>query len=283
MIRERSVELEVERHQVDPEGIPDRAVDDRHAVRGIDDHLEAPGRLGTGGPAQEREHMSGVVGRDVGGRDRPGPGRSRQVVVLDAGLEQRDAVIAGDRPCLVLAELEPVVLRRVVRRRDLCAARCLQVADREVVHRRGGETDVDDIEACRGEPFDEGLGQRHRRRPHVARHHDAVGAREIDLVENIAERLPDLAGGGFIELRRIDAADVVRLENACHGKPSRKWGVADAPRLSAPTRSRWRGASRELQSAGCGWEAAAARADSRKLRARTASGLASPSSETTPA
>ncbi len=151
MIREGAVELEIERHELEAERIEDRAVDDRHAVRRVDDHFQAPGIRRA---LEKREHMARVGRGDVRRGQRARPGRSRQGVVLDALLEQRNTVITGDRTRPVLAELEPVVLRWIVRRRDLHATRRLQVPDGEIVHRRGREADVDDVEAGRNQPFD---------------------------------------------------------------------------------------------------------------------------------
>ena len=184
--------------------------------------------------------MAGVVGENLGVRDRAGLRGGREVTRGDCLLEQRDAVVARHRPRLVLGELQAVVLGRVVRGGDLHAAGRAQVADREVVHRRRRETDVDHVEAGGGQTLDERRGERRRGGPHVARDDHALAAvGAIVLVEDAGEGAADPAGHRFVELARVDPANVVRLEDACHGNP---------PEVGSPTAEGYQSRPRD----GCG-------------------------------
>ena len=218
MIRERAVELEIERNELDPRLLEERLVDRPHAVGGVDHDLEL---ASAGGLAQEGQHVLAVGLEDAGVPDLAGDERRWQIAGRDLRFHERDAVIAGHGIRLVTRELEAVVLGGVVAGGGLDAAGRLQMADREIVHRRGRETDVDHVEAR----FDQTLGERRRqafpRRPHVARDHHGVAEGAVLLVEHELEGEADLLGQRLVELLRHDAADVVCLENAGHGDPFR--------------------------------------------------------------
>ena len=75
---------------------------------------------------------------------------------------------------------------------------------------------MDDGEACGAQPVAEGVGHRGRGRPHVVADHDALSAREVFGVQDGAEVEADRVGELLVELVRVDAADVVGLEDATH-------------------------------------------------------------------
>ena len=164
--------------------------------------------------------MLGVRGFDARRLDPPGRCRRLRLRAEGMLLDDRDAVVSRHRHGAGEAELQAVVLGPVMTRRDLDAAGCAELAGGEVVHRRRGETDVQDIEACRGQSVAERLGQRHAVRTHVAADDDRTGAfralvaRELD---EVTEAHADPARQLLVQLSRIEAADVVGLENSCHG------------------------------------------------------------------
>ena len=135
-------------------------------------------------------------------------------------LDDRDAVVSRHRHGAGEAELEAVVLGRVMAGRDLDSARGAEPAGGEVVHRRRGEADVEDVEAGAGQPVAERRRQRHAVRTHVATDDDrarplsALIACELD---EVTERHADPARQLLVQLSRIEAADVVGLEDSCHG------------------------------------------------------------------
>jgi hypothetical protein len=105
--------------------------------------------------------------------------------------------------------------------RHLHAAGGAEVADREVVHRRGDEADAHHVEAGLEQPLDQIPLERHARRPHVATHHDRLAGAEIALVEDGGKGEPDGFRLRLVDLARIDATDVVGLEDPRHVRPAR--------------------------------------------------------------
>ena len=67
---------------------------------------------------------------------------------------------------------------------------------------------VDDVDALSARAVDERRGQRRRRDAHVARDADRA------WLQVRGEAAADLAGDVFVDLRRIESADVVGLEDA---------------------------------------------------------------------
>ncbi len=216
VVGEGAVELEEDRGQLDPHRLQDRPVDRGHAVGGVGHHLQ---RLAVAPLAQEGEDVVLVGLEDLAVSDLAGSGGLRQIPFLDLLLHQGDAVIAGDRPGAVAAELEAVVLRRVVARRHLHAAGRLEVADREVVHRRRREADVEHVEPGVGEPADQGGLQPHAVLAHVAADHHRIAVRAVLRVQHVLEGEADLVRDLLVELRGDDPPDVIGLEDSRHGLP----------------------------------------------------------------
>ena len=211
VVREAAVEAEEERHEVDVELLEQRAVERRHAVGDVHGDLQARLR-----PADEGEDVRAVGRRDVRGfQSACAPGRRRRVRAHQL-LEPRDAGLAADRDRVPARELEAVVARRVVAGGDLDAAGGPEVPDGEVVHRRRREADVDDGEA--GGPQAVGERGRERRRggPHVAADDHLPAAREVLRIEDAAEVVADGECQLLVDLVGVDAAHVVRLEDAAH-------------------------------------------------------------------
>ena len=109
------------------------------------------------------------------------------------------------------AELEPVVLGGVVRRREHGAGGV--EAARGEVHEVGrGQAEVDDVEALRSHAVRERSREPDAGGPHVPTDEHAVGASCRPGHEH-RERLADGPGDALIELVGGDAADVVGLED----------------------------------------------------------------------
>ena len=82
-----------------------------------------------------------------------------------------------------------------------------RLADGEIDHLRADEPDVDDLGARVGGAFDHRLRHRGRGEPHVASDRDLGRLELLDV--GAANRVAAL----LVELRRVDAADVVGLED----------------------------------------------------------------------
>ena len=115
--------------------------------------------------------------------------------------------VAAQRERLAPHQLDAVVLLRVVRRRDLRAAVVPVARDGEVHHVGAHHAVVDDVGALLARALDERRGHRRRRQAHVARHGDAPGVEVGD------EAAADLPRRVLVDFRRIEAADVVGLED----------------------------------------------------------------------
>ena len=104
-------------------------------------------------------------------------------------------------------DLHARVLLRVVRRRHLDAAVEPEPADGEVDHLRPDHPQIEHVRACCGGAFDRGCRHRRRREPHVPADRDPARLELLDV------GAPDRPCSGLVELRRVDAADVVCLED----------------------------------------------------------------------
>jgi len=80
--------------------------------------------------------------------------------------------------------------------------------DGEVEHVGPHQTVIDDVGALRAGAVDEGRSDRRRREPHVARHRNPFGVQ----VGN--ETAADETRGVFVDFLRVEAANVVCLEDA---------------------------------------------------------------------
>ena len=94
-----------------------------------------------------------------------------------------------------------------MRRGDLRAAVEIVADDGEVEHVGGQHAVVDDVGALLAHAFDEGGGERRRRHAHVARDADR---RRLQIG---GEAAADLPGDVLVDLARVEAADVVGLED----------------------------------------------------------------------
>ena len=145
------------------------------------------------GARRRGEDVLTVGVEDVAGGDGALTRRPRQVARRDLLLHQGDAVVAGDRPRLVAAELEAVVLRRVVAGRHLHAAGGLEVADGEVVHRRRRRDRCRDVEAGRRcSPRTRAACSGPRCASACRGYHHRIAVREVLRVQHVLEGEADL-------------------------------------------------------------------------------------------
>ena len=204
VVRERSVWLEVAGHRPDRQplehGREHRA---RHPVRRVDHDLERRDRR----DVHERQHLLDEAGPDVVWLDRPdrtrpvpGTGRGRVAHVQKARL-------AADRERAPPHDLEARVVARIVRGRDREAALEAELADRVVEHLRPDHPEVEDVGAALGSAAHRRGGHRRRRQSHVAPHRDPARLEVLDV------RASDRVCALLVHLRRVQAPDVVRLED----------------------------------------------------------------------
>ncbi len=124
--------------------------------------------------------------------------------------------VAADRKGTAADDLHAGVLLRVVRRGDADAAVEAVRADGVVDHLGADHPDVAHVGAGVRGPLDHGVRHRRRRQPHVAADRDRPRLEMVDV--GAADRV----GALLVELRRVEAAHVVRLEGLGreHGSPS---------------------------------------------------------------
>ena len=212
MVRKRPVEglvddLDVERQVPEDLGHDVAA----HPVGGVGDDAE----VAQGGAVDERVHVAHPLGHEVDLLVRRRVAHGGLVVVgvghrLDLDEAGVDADGLGSRE----AELDAVVLGGVVRGGEHRARR-VKVARGVVEEVRGGETEVEDLDADMARAVGEGLAEAHPRGAHVARDDDPGRADER------GERRSDRAGQLFVDLIGVGAPDVVGLEDvSCvHDQP----------------------------------------------------------------
>ena len=104
-------------------------------------------------------------------------------------------------------DLHPRVLLRVVRGGDADAPVEAELADGVVHHLGADHPEVEDVGAAVGRAVHECRRHRRRAQPHVAPDRDRAGLEMLDVCP------PDPVCAVLVELRRVDAADVVRLED----------------------------------------------------------------------
>ena len=155
----------------------------------------------------EREHAVDVRRPDVLApdrrrRDRPGAGTGQGPVA-----DVEEARVAADGQRAAADDLHPRVLLRVVRGGDGDAAVEPELADREVEHLRADQPEVEDVGARGRGALDH--RRRHRRRGERMSRPTAMRSR-LELLDVGA---PDRVRAVLVELVRIDAAHVVRLED----------------------------------------------------------------------
>ena len=148
-------------------------------------------------------YASSISSRRDGARGRAG----RERVAFGQVADLTQAGVLPDGPCAGEAELHPVVLGRVVARRQH-DARDRARAGCEVQEIGRGEPDVDDVGPARRDALAERGGERRGREAAVPPDRDGLDPGPL------GERGPDRARDILVELVGDDAADVVRLEEA---------------------------------------------------------------------
>ena len=119
----------------------------------------------------------------------------------------RQPGVGSDRDRPLPAQLDPVVLRRVVRGGDHGTGNLAAAGD-EIDDIRRHLTQREHAGPLADHPLDEGVPQRRRGQPAVVSHRNGVGPGEP------GERCPHLAGNVLVELTVVGAApDVVCLED----------------------------------------------------------------------
>ena len=136
------------------------------------------------------------------------------------------ARLAADRQRAAADDLHPRVLLRVVRGGDAHAALELELADRVVDHLGADQPEVEHVGAAVGCALDQGRGHRRRRDACVAADRDAARLEVLDV--GAADRVCAL----LVELVRIEAADVVRLEDLGIEHEPMLWERRSRPRCT---------------------------------------------------
>ena len=207
MVGERPVKLEVERHQGEGQPLEDL----RHGVAGhpvprVHGYLQRP----DGGEVHELLEVGRVPGQQVPLDDDAG-GAVVGREALGRGVAQlRQPGLRADRPGPFAAQLDPVVLGRVVAGRDHRPGHA-QAAAGVVQHVGRAEAALDHVGTLGDRAPGERPGQRLGRGAHVMHGDDAGGAGQPD------ERRPYRLGDLLIELVGNDPADVIRLEDLLVG------------------------------------------------------------------
>ena len=208
MVGEGAVQRIVERHDIVEIGDSGDFIQP-HRVGVVDDHLELAVHLRKG-----TEKLS-IFRSNVIGRQRAGVFRFPPGFRLDDLLNLHDPGRAGDGNRIRHAEFEPIPFTGIVAGGNHHAAVRLQSAVGEVAHRRRNQTEVDHVRSLRKhaarKPFEKRFGVR----THITADHHLLRAGELDVSP------PDRFGNIGIELRRIDAADIICFENSRHSNNSR--------------------------------------------------------------
>lgn len=213
MVREGAVQFEVERDDGEGEVAEDGGDGvAAHAVAGVDDDLERADAA----HVDQRAEVRGVVGEGVAaaeGAGGGGGGGGRGGVVqpaLDEGADVGEAGVLADGGGSGAAELDAVVLRRVVRGGEHRAGQ-VEGAGGVVELVGGAEADLDHVEALLGGAPGEGVREARRGGAHVVADDDRPAALEDggDLGEGGAEE----GGEVLVPLVGHDSAHVVRLDD----------------------------------------------------------------------
>ena len=120
----------------------------------------------------------------------------------------QQARLAAHRQRTAADDLHPGVLLRVVRCGDAHATVEPELADRVVDHLGADHPEVEDVRAAVSGAVDQRSRHRRRRDAHVAADRDAARLEVLDV------RAADRVRALLVQLVRIDAADVVGLEDA---------------------------------------------------------------------
>lgn len=207
MVGERAVQFEVHGDDVERKSLEDGGDGvAAHAVARVDHDLQrADGRQVDQGPQVGR-----VVGEGVAVRDGAGRGdRVRYALfgpLLDQGADLGEPAVLPDRCGARPAQLDAVVLRRVVRGGEHRPGQA-EAAGGEVQLVGGAEADQGDVRTACRRAARERRREAGRRRAHVVADHDRLRIRHLD------ERRPELLGQRFVPLVGHDSAHVVRLHD----------------------------------------------------------------------
>ena len=143
---------------------------------------------------------------DVEGHDVAAPGRIDELAGLGELADVLEARVLADRPRLFAHELEAVVVRRIVARRDHDPAVEPERRGREIHHLRAAEADVHDVDAGIAETAHQRAREFLARMADVAADGDPLGLQPLGISP------PDPVHGVRIQLVRYATADVVGLE-----------------------------------------------------------------------
>ena len=143
VVREAAVELAVEEVEVEGQlGEHRRHDEPAHAVGGVGDHLERHEHR----RVDERADVLGEVVQQVDAGEQARLGGRRRYAGADHGLDAVEAGVLADRLGAGEAELDAVVVGRVVRRGEHRGRR-VEAAGGEVHEVGRGQAEVDDVEA----------------------------------------------------------------------------------------------------------------------------------------
>ena len=175
----------------------------------------------------EGEHLVDESGPDVERRDLA-PLRDRAEACLRARAHLLEAGVATHGQRARADDLHARVLLRVVRGGDADAAVEPELADRVVDHLGADHSEVVNIGAAVRRALHHGRGHRGSRDAHVAPDGDRAGLEMLDV--GAADRV----GAFLVQLRAVEAANVVRLEDpgvehAIHriGVAPHRWVMVD--------------------------------------------------------
>ena len=203
VVGERAVELEVHRHHVEREpGEDPRDGVAAHAVAGVDGHLERA----DAGQVDELVEVVGVLRDQVAGRDSANRPVVRGDAVLDHRPDLRQTAFLAHGSRAGLAQLDPVVLGRVVAGGEHRAGD-VEGPGGEVEQVRRAQTRVDHVGTLTGRAIGERRAQRAAGLAHVVGHDDHRRPGEP------GERRSDCPSHLSVELVRNHTADVVRLDD----------------------------------------------------------------------
>ena len=204
VVREGAVRLEVAADDLDLRQALEHRRQHRagHAVGGVDDDPKRRDRV----DVDEGEHLVDEAGPDVERRDLAAL-RDRAEAGLGARAHVLEARVATDGQRSGADDLHARVLLRVVRGGDADPAVEPELADRVVDHLGADHPEVADVGAAVRGALHHGGGHRRRGDAHVAADGDRAGLEVLDV------GAPDRVAALLVQLRAVEAANVVRLED----------------------------------------------------------------------
>ena len=173
-----------------------------HAVCRVDDDPEGLDRL----DVHEGEHLLHIGGPDVVRLDAAAGARLRAARDLQGAVSDiEQARCSADRQRAAADDLHAGVVLRIVGGGNGDATVELQIADREIEHLGADEAKLEDVGSSVRGPVAHRCGHRGARHAHVVSDRDLLGLELLD--EGAADRI----GALLVELRGVDATDVVCL------------------------------------------------------------------------